>query len=653
MIFYEAFLSSRYYNILFFFENLYESFAVGAIGWSTTKQQPRPKSIKRTVLYDVSKQEISVFKKKSLTKNLYFFSCFGDEKSYLYIKSGEHMVAVYIDPVVEKYIRQVKFTLGYMLSVLGYSWKYIDPDNALSPNDIVIYYSPTLPDQSVIDLMMSKFTFIFIPFNKELYIPGHYSGDHLKYNLKTFKYIDDIPFICSKRTHKIPIQLYEENGSKYCVLEFDIIGNLFFHMSEDNRTHLKKKDKNENLILNDLGFYDFFQTPYVNHLINMLSYTLKELIEYKNIWNIRVCMWPENQPFAAVISHNLDKTQKWSIGTIILSLFEFAYLFFTLRLNIIYKNVVSIIKYMFSNIENYWNIGEITNIETKHKFKSTWFVRVNQDKKSSYDYNFDDEEILKELHNVVKHGSEVALLHESKEHSIDDIKKEYDYLISKIRIKKAGIRHVNNFGEIGDLDKLQHEIGIKFDSSRRLKDKNAFYNGFALPYPIYTNLLTSNQNIIQFPITFTDELLKIDKYKYIPHTHAMAHIKEMISIVKKVNGMISIQLSNSLFHDIHYMPSLLGYIVDNLKEQNAFVTSCSEMVEWLDKKKQVIITEGEDKVSIKFLDNINQITFEIVGKKIISTVLGGNHNFNEKIVHIYGATKDLIVEINLINIDSE
>ncbi|MCL2064724.1 MAG: hypothetical protein FWG98_10210 [Candidatus Cloacimonetes bacterium] len=564
------------------------------------------------------------------------------------------MIAVYIDPTVDKYNRQIKFALEYMLDISGYVWKYLDPETELNPNDVIVYYSSSLPDPVYLEWMITNHSFVHIPFNKDLYVKGFFVGDQLKYNLKTFNIEDGLPYISSKRSHKSPVNFVDHSGCRYCTFDFDIIGNVFFHLSDDNRNHLKSKDKKTELSLSDLGFNEYFHLPYINHFIDFFSLILKDLIENKNLWSVKTCLWPGGQEFAAIISHDLDKMQKWGITSLSMSFFENFYLLFTFKITILFKNILSVLKYLFSNIEEYWNIYEISKLEKKYRFHSTWFIGINKDKKQLFDYDFDDKDILKELGDVIKNGSEVALLYKSKEISTDRIKKEYDMLMSKLKINKSGIRHVNSFAETEIIDKIQTDMGIKFDSSRRPQTKNGFYNGFALPYPVFSyDTVVANHNVIQLPISFTDQLLKLDKYKFVSYIEAMEQIKEVVSSVKKVQGLFHIQFSNSLYHDIPYMPKLFEYVLDLFKSQNAFVTTCSDMVEWYENRNQMIVIEDGNRVIIRFLIYIDQITFEIVGKKIISNVFGGNCSYKKNIVQFVNVFKGLEVEINLIDMEPE
>ena len=248
------------------------------------------------------------------------------------------MIAIHIDTDIEKYNRQIKFSIEYILNICGFDWKYLDADPDLNSNDIIIFYSQFEPTQYYKDTMLKRHTFIYIPFFKEFYVPGTFSGDKLKNSIKTIKEINDLPFLCTKKTSDEPIKITDENGNVYCSFEFDLIGNVFFHLSDDNRNHIKKTEKIGELALKELGFYKYFDTPFVNHYIEIFNSVLFDLYEekgkpteyslsneeqppmtekpplkkkQKNLWGIRRCLWPADQPFAGVITHNLDKMQKW------------------------------------------------------------------------------------------------------------------------------------------------------------------------------------------------------------------------------------------------------------------------------------------------------------------------------------------------------
>ena len=343
------------------------------------------------------------------------------------------------------------------------------------------------------------------------------------------------------------------------------------------------------------------------------------------------------------------------IGSILGSLcYENFILMLTFRFNVLFKKMYSMLKFWFTNVEEYWNIYEIAKVEKKHNYPATWFIGINSDKKKPiFDYDFDDKDLMKDLKDLTNNDSEMALLYKSKDKSIEKIQKDFDILMSKLSIRKSGVRHLDFFTETENLDKHQHEKGFKYDSSRFVKVNNSFYNGFALPYPSFTSLVTGNPHTIQFPISFSDELLMIKKYKFLPLIDAMTGVKEAISKVKKARGLYHVSFSNSLYSDIPYMPRLFEYIVDQFNDQKAFVATCSAIVEWLFQRYQMNITEKDNKIIIKFLADIEQITFEILGKKAISNVFGGNSSHNDNMVMFTKVFKGLEVEIDLIDTVSE
>jgi len=564
------------------------------------------------------------------------------------------MIAVYLDPATNKYSLQVGFALEYLLNMSGFSWKYLEEKTELSPNDVILYYSPFMPDPKSVALMNQMCLFIYIPFVKEFYIPGFYSGENLRYNIRTYENAVDIPYICNKRVQGHPIKKIDQDGFKYSIYEFDVIGNIFFHLVDDDRNHLRNKDKNQNLYLNELCFDEYFGVPYINYYIDGFFQTVKDLLEFKRQWQIRRCLWPANQPFAAIISHNLDSLQKWSILSILLFLVFGTFIhLIKLRLGVLFKNLWSIIKLLFTNKEDYWNFYNIQHIERKHKYLSTWFIGVNKAhrKEKFYDYEFEDADVIKELQDIIKSGGEIALLDNNTSKALNDIKVEYDYLVNKTKYRKTGIRHKDYFGEMEHLDAIHQEYSIRYDSSRTLPDRNAFYNGFATPYPIYIKGKHSASHLVyELPVNFNDNLLMVKKYKHISFSDAMYNVKSTLNTVKRIKGLFHISFTNSLFYEIKYMPRLLEYIVDDLKNQNAYVATATDMVDWIEKRNKVEILEDENnRIVLHFFDNIDQITFEILGLKRVIEVSGGITSFKGNIIFLEGVTKGLKVEIKMID----
>ena len=559
------------------------------------------------------------------------------------------MIGIYLDPAINKWLTQVKYSLEYLLNISGFSYKYLEENTELKPNDVILYYSPEYPKDDYAKWMIENHTFIYIPFIKEFYVPGVYSGETLKLYINILKYSIELPYISPVRPTGMPILIHEQSKCKFCKYEFDIIGNIFFHLSDDERDHLKNKDKHNNYFLNELAFYEYFQLPYINHYIDGFSKVVSELMDNKSQWQIKKCLWPNNQLFASIISINIDKLEKWNVGSIVNSFFETFVHFIKFRYGLIFKNIIGLIKIVFTNVEDYWNFETMNRLIKKYKFKSTWFFGVDLEKKKNrLDYDISEHDVLKEINDILRNGSEIAFLNSVKDKSKETLNSELTTLITTTKTYKSGIRHTDCYGDIERLDTVHAEIGLKYSSTRKIRDKNAFYNGFSTPYPVFINNISLiNKFPYEIPITFSDTHLMVKKYKSLSFTDAMKSVKEIIQKIKEVKGLFHASFTNSLFHDISYMPRLMDYIVDDLKNHNAFVTSCDELVDWLEKRNKIIITEEQNKIVIKFLVFIEQITFEIIGHYRILNVLGGNANFKRNSVQFINAPEGLEVEIIL------
>jgi len=572
------------------------------------------------------------------------------------------MIAVYIDPAIEKYNRQVRYSIEYLLEMSGFFWKYLEADTELSPNDLILYYSVNLPADDYVDWLTKHFSFIYIPFIKDFYLPGFYNGDSLRNYIKYFKYETEIPIISAKKFTKAPLNLTHRKDNLYAYFEFDLIGNIFFHLSNDEKNHLNKKDKKGNLCLEELSFFQHFEIPYINYYIDIFAKLVSELVSKKKIEDNNSCfmikraLWPSNQPIAAILSHNLDKLQKWNVISLFLSFFEHFYLLISFRWKYFFRSFISKYKYFFTNQEDYWNFYDISFYERKFKFSSTWFIGVNQNKERIYDYNIEDSDLTKELYDLYSHGSEICLLTSKIKQSGEELRKDIERFMSHLNInnKRApnGIRRTKDNLDNDNHNKVHAELNFKYSSCERINDRNCFLNGLALPYPVYFSHEIKNRNQLwEFPITFSDEALNLTKYKTVPFDTAMNSVKSLIKSTKKVNGLVHFQFSNSNFYEIPYMHKLFEYTIDQLKHQGAFVAPCSVIFDWLEKRRDISINEKEYSIEIQFNKSIEQICFEVIGNKVISKVEGGNCNYQKNHVQFINVTQGLIVEIFVIDLE--
>jgi hypothetical protein len=133
----------------------------------------------------------------------------------------------------------------------------------------------------------------------------------------------------------------------------------------------------------------------------------------------------------------------------------------------------------------------------------------------------------------------------------------------------------------------------------------------------------------------------------------MNSVREILNNVRNVKGMFHLSFSNIHFYEIQYLPKLLEFIIDEIKNQHAFVATCSEITDWMEKRNRVKIVEEINKIRLTFLDTFSYITFEIIGARKVVNMYGCGYNVKGNFIHFTNVIKGSEVEIVLDEVETK
>jgi len=156
---------------------------------------------------------------------------------------------------------------------------------------------------------------------------------------------------------------------------------------------------------------------------------------------------------------------------------------------------------------------------------------------------------------------------------------------------------------------------LLYDSSQKLIDQVGFRHGIAFPYRPYRISKQEETKHWQIPLVFSDDFLQIGKYKFVSKEKAKEIVKTLIKSVQDTNGLITFNFSISGFNDIIYIPTLIEYTIGLLKDRNTYVESMTEIINWLEKRRQVSITRQNDDFILVSFENIDRLTLSFFGEK--------------------------------------
>jgi hypothetical protein len=512
------------------------------------------------------------------------------------------LIAVYIDDKLSQSRNKINYTFDFLFSSLGFEYKFISNLDEFLENDILFFYSNIEPQEDEVQFLAYQKTMFYIPVEKQLYtLKGLESVSGIISEIKLkFK----VPVISSSVVAN-PIHFFNNADFFYGKFNFDLIGNLFFYLNNINF----RTDSEENVS----SFTDKYNSaPYLNALLNLAEEFITSAVSANgNTFLLKKEYWPKAQSFAAVISHNVPSLQKWSLSKIGKSFFPSLLYFYNIKYFL--NTFISKVKYILTNIEEYWNFNIIDEIEETHGIASTYFFGTDAE---DFDYKTDDEDLKLEIENINKKGHEIALL-ASIESCKTDTHSPESLKIMKLKGKeKIGVRQNKYLYDREKTSEFHRNHKYIYNSTVGTSQLQGFENGIGLPF-FSTNLdldrdFFSLKKCLEIPLVFSDETLILSPSKRITFDRAKHIVTDLIENSKFFNGLLTFDFAIGNFNEIPYNLKLFTFLLENLKQEDCCIGTYEETADWWKKRAAVTVREEKDKLIIYFPEQISNITFKLI-----------------------------------------
>ena len=257
--------------------------------------------------------------------------------------------------------------------------------------------------------------------------------------------------------------------------------------------------------------------------------------------------YEDGKKFAIFLSHDIDDIDI-SSKQILRSIIPYP----------IYRDHLGFIKFVSSYLKKerpYINFKKIIEIEKKYDATSTFFFLASKEDIFGKKYHLD--EIQNEISHIINNKGEIGL--HTGFYTFDDlqeikIEKEKLEEISGKRI--VGVRnHVFRF-KIPRTWRLLSKAGFEYDTSFGYFDRIGFRNGMCHPFQPYDLLENKIIDILELPPCVIDILMF--SYMKINASKAWRYIKNLIDIIEKLGGVLSIIWHNWTFSYPVSYSGLLG-----------------------------------------------------------------------------------------------
>lgn len=556
------------------------------------------------------------------------------------------MIAVYIDNTLEKLNSEIRYSVDFIFKTLGYEFKYISRIEQLLHRDILLLYGNLEPSLTEAYYLVMHKIMLYIPCDQELFISGSLQGRDLKTWQKSMKLDNTVPLL-SFHDFESPIKCYNGEDLNYTSFKFDPIGNVYYRLrnNESTTSEFNNNPDNDAATENSL-------LPAVNYYCWLIERCLIDAVQNKpHFYLIKKDYWPRGEMGAFAVSHNVDKLRKWNTKKIMKSTYEDLLLFY--KIKYLFENLISKIKYITTNIEEYWNFDLIREIEAKYKVKSTYFWGTEAEMEEDVDYRLSSKDVADEITLLQESAHEIALLASRKSFNNDILKRQKQKIAQITLREKIGMRQNGYLYDAKVTDELILKQNFVYDSSRISLYTPGFFNGIGFPYHSFLESKNKggngfhNSSYLQIPLSFSDEQLLLSRTKIISREDAAQLISDLLDSIKLTNGLLAFNFSVANFTELDYDEELFSDLLSRISSLNFFQATFLEIADWWRRRENLEINEYEDTIDLYFPERIEHFTLTLYGKVEIKEIIGIEADIDQNKIRFKNVLPDKKVQIVL------
>lgn len=549
------------------------------------------------------------------------------------------MISVYTDYKLERYLREIKYSFNFIFRTLGYSHRYIDDIQKLRESDILLIYGLLAPTAEELKKISRHYITIFIQADPNLYDPKGYSIEKIRRSIRETKLLTVTPVI-SELKYSYPAENYSEKEIHGGKINFDLPGNVFFHLTELETLIDLQRDRHNCFPDEARLFYQWRETPIIHNLLWLIDNMLIEHTKAKKQIVARKCLYPENQVMSAILTHSVDDLQKWTFSSLLLSVVDDVILLFTLKFLRLFRAIAGKLKYLFTNYEVYWNFEEYLELEQQFGCRSTFFIAAEENE--DIDYSLDDTDLQEDIGKIKAAGGEIGLLATNDKPNREDFITRKQILAHNIGAHAIGIRHLN-FHVPDPIRELHQQVRPAYSNSSCYQDVSGFRNGVAVPYQPWFGGMPSN--FYEIPVTFRDVYLRLTRHRIVSLEDAKVQFKKVFQAVRKVHGVLCLDFTLANYTEIHYCNKLYQYILALINSENIFKATGLELAEWWKRRERVTIEESEYELSVFFPDDLDHFCLTVSSEFQIAETTGAAIDIQGNLFHFTDIKKGTIALI--------
>lgn len=517
------------------------------------------------------------------------------------------MISILISSDLENLKKEIRYALGFVFQSLGYSYNFITDTDQLRPQDILVIYAYSEPTIDDLRALAKRYVTLYIPADIELYDHKAYTPDKLRKNIKEVKLLSPTPVI-SARVFTYPASNYADQEINAGKFSFDLIGNVFFHLSGMEEKIDSARNEAGFYPESSSAFYKYREIPYVDNLLWLMDSMLREHGKARKQYSIQKMAWPLGQESAVVLTHSVDDLQKWDLGSMVLSIADDIMMILSFSFKQFWHQLTGKIKYVFTNYELNWNFDEFRKLERDAGMRSNFFIAAHNSKE--IDYSLDDPDLAEEIKDLVKEGNEIGLLITEDKLNRDEQMTRKQILLHQTKCPDAGCRQLDYLMDHRLMD-LHNAINPQYSMSSSLQNNPGYKCGTGMPYNPW---ISSGKAVYtEIPTVYRDKFLKLNRFKTMGLEDAKHQVRRFLQNASRTHGVFALDFRIASYTDIYYCEKLYAYILALIKSHKSWVCKAGELANWWRKRGRVVVDESEYEFSVFFPDDLDNLSLQVNG----------------------------------------
>jgi peptidoglycan/xylan/chitin deacetylase (PgdA/CDA1 family) len=331
---------------------------------------------------------------------------------------------------------------------------------------------------------------------------------------------------------------------------------------------------------------DLAQTPWVNRYLDLLLDTIGQGCARIGIPLIQKWYWPGCKPFAASLSHDVDRTRRREPFLLASNALRSLRFLSRLRVGQAGRRLTEIGQLLVGHEDPLANFWRWLDLERKHGFRSTFFFLGGPRwRRYGARYDLKAPETRQIIDMIAAQGWEVGL-HGSYYASCDRrcLEREKRELEAIVAAPVRGHRQHYLHLRVPDSWSAQEAAGLVYDASYGYRFKAGFRAGMCFPFFPYNVEAERCSRVLELPLIFMDS-----NYRSVLGKQGWQLICPLLETVQRHHGLITFNFHYCGIHERSYPGwfELYARLLDCLREQDAFVAPGAEIARWWDQRNHL------------------------------------------------------------------